>query len=127
MESLYIEIYYDVKKNKNITEIKSEMSNLGYNYGSEDYYFLHEMEGIRKSITKDIIVGIFLFNANNLSNFIDFLKVIKRKKYFTINVIYYNNGTDKLIYSQEKKNSDILIKKESSDTNFIREIINSIL
>lgn len=127
MESLYIEIYYDVKKNKNITEIKSELNELGFTYGSEDNYFLHEMEGTRKTITKDLIVSIFLFNSNNLSNFIDFLKVIKRKKYLNINVIYYNNGTEKLIYPEDKKKNDNYNKKETSDTNFIKEIINSIL
>lgn len=127
MESLYIEIYYDVKKNKNITEIKSELNEMGYTYGSEDNYFLHEMEGTRKTITKDIIISIFLFNSNNLSNFIDFLKAIKRKKYLNINVIYYNNGTEKLIFPEDKKKNDNYNKKETSDTNFIKEIINSIL
>ena len=134
METLYTEIYYDIKKNKSISEIKDELSNIAEIYGAEDNYNLHEMEGIRKTITKDILISVFLFNSNNLSNYIDFLKYIKRKIYFQINVIYYNNGTEKLIYSNTKMNNENNNqrkeknqRKETSDTNFIKEIINSIL
>jgi len=134
METIYTEIYYDIKKNNSITEIKNELSYIAETYGAEDNYNLHEMEGRRKTITKDVLISVFLFNSNNLSNYIDFIKYIKRKKYFQINVIFYNNGTEKLIYSIDKKNNEIneinetkKQKKETSDTNFIKEIINSIL
>jgi len=124
METLYTEIFYDVKKNKSITQIKGELSNIAEIYGAEDNYNLHEMEGIRKTITKDILISVFLFNSSNLSNYIDFLKYIKRRNYLQVNVIYYNNGTDKLIYSIDKNKKE---KRETSDTNFIKEIVNSLL
>jgi len=131
METLYTEIFYDVKKNKSITQIKGELSNIAEIYGAEDNYNLHEMEGIRKTITKDILISVFLFNSSNLSNYIDFLKYIKRRNYLQVNVIYYNNGTDKLIYSIDKNKKDIIKnkkeKRETSDTNFIKEIVNSLL
>jgi len=131
METLYTEIFYDVKKNKSITQIKDELSNIAEIYGAEDNYNLHEMEGTRKTITKDILISVFLFNSSNLSNYIDFLKYIKRSNYLHINVIYYNNGTDKLIYNIDKKEKDIvknkIEKRETSDTNFIKEIVNSLL
>lgn len=131
METLYTEIFYDVKKNKSITQIKGELSNIAEIYGAEDNYNLHEMEGIRKTITKDILISVFLFNSSNLSNYIDFLKYIKRRNYLQVNVIYYNNGTDKLIYSIDKNKKDIIKnkkeKRETSDTNFIKEIVNSFL
>jgi hypothetical protein len=128
METLYTEIFYDVKKNKSISQIKQELSNIAEIYGAEDNYNLHEMEGRRKIITKDIIIGVFLFNSNNLSNYIDFLKYIKRKNYLHINVIYYNNGTDKLIYNNDKNKQNIIEnKRDTSDTNFIKEIVNSLL
>ena len=124
METWYTEIFYDVKKNKSITQIKGELSNIAEIYGAEDNYNLHEMEGIRKTITKDILISVFLFNSSNLSNYIDFLKYIKRRNYLQVNVIYYNNGTDKLIYSIDKNKKE---KRETSDTNFIKEIVNSLL
>ena len=131
METLYTEIFYDVKKNKSITEIKRELSNIAEIYGAEDNYNLHEMEGTRKTITKDILISVFLFNSSNLSNYIDFLKYIKRRNYLQVNVIYYNNGTDKLIYNIDKNKKDIIKnkteKRETSDTNFIKEIVNSLL
>ena len=131
METLYTEIFYDVKKNKNITQIKDELSNIAEIYGAEDNYNLHEMEGTRKTITKDILISVFLFNSSNLSNYIDFLKYIKRRNYLQVNVIYYNNGTDKLIYSIDKNKKDIvknkIEKKDTSDTNFIKEIITPLL
>ena len=131
METLYTEIFYDVKKNKSITQIKDELSNIAEIYGAEDNYNLHEMEGTRKTITKDILISVFLFNSNNLSNYIDFLKYIKRRNYLHVNVIYYNNGTDKLIYNNDKNIKDIvknkIEKRETSDTNFIKEIVNSLL
>lgn len=131
METLYTELYYNVKKNKSITEIKKELSDIAEFYKAEDNYNLHEIEGIRKTITKDILVSVFLFNSNNLSNYIDFLKYVKKRNYLEVNVIYYNNGTDKLIYSSEKNNKDSITKKfkerETSDTNFIKEIVNSLL
>lgn len=131
METLYTEIFYDVKKNKSISEIKDELSNIAEIYGAEDNYNLHEMEGTRKTITKDILISVFLFNSSNLSNYIDFLKYIKRRNYLHVNVIYYNNGTDKLIYNIDKSKKDIVKnkteKRETSDTNFIKEIVNSLL
>lgn len=134
METLYTEIFYDVKKNKSITQIKDELSNIAEIYGAEDNYNLHEMEGTRKTITKDILISVFLFNSSNLSNYIDFLKYIKRRNYLQVNVIYYNNGTDKLIYSIDKNKKDLVKnkiekreKRETSDTNFIKEIVNSLL
>lgn len=131
METLYTELYYNVKKNKSITEIKKELSDIAEFYKAEDNYNLHEIEGIRKTITKDILVSVFLFNSNNLSNYIDFLKYVKKRNYLQVNVIYYNNGTEKLIYSSEKNNKDSITKKfkerETSDTNFIKEIVNSLL
>lgn len=131
METLYTEIFYDVKKNKSITQIKDELSNIAEIYGAEDNYNLHEMEGTRKIITKDILISVFLFNSSNLSNYIDFLKYIKRRNYLHVNVIYYNNGTDKLIYNIDKKEKDIvknkIEKKDTSDTNFIKEIITPLL
>jgi hypothetical protein len=131
METLYTEIFYDVKKNKSISEIKDELSNIAEIYGAEDNYNLHEIEGTRKTITKDILISVFLFNSSNLSNYIDFLKYIKRRNYLHVNVIYYNNGTDKLIYNIDKSEKDIVKnkteKRETSDTNFIKEIVNSLL
>ena len=131
METLYTDIFYDVKKNKSISEIKDELSNIAEIYGAEDNYNLHEMEGTRKTITKDILISVFLFNSSNLSNYIDFLKYIKRRNYLHVNVIYYNNGTDKLIYNIDKSKKDIVKnkteKRETSDTNFIKEIVNSLL
>jgi hypothetical protein len=131
METLYTEIFYDVKKNKSIRQIKDEFSNIAEIYGAEDNYNLHEMEGTRKIITKDILISVFLFNSSNLSNYIDFLKYIKRKNYLHVNVIYYNNGTDKLIYNIDKNKKDIvknkIEKRQTSDTNFIKEIITSLL
>lgn len=131
METLYTEIFYDVKKNKSISEIKCELSNIAEIYGAEDNYNLHEIEGTRKTITKDILISVFLFNSSNLSNYIDFLKYIKRRNYLHVNVIYYNNGTDKLIYNIDKSKKDIVKnkteKRETTDTNFIKEIINSLL
>jgi hypothetical protein len=131
METLYTEIFYDVKKNKSISEIKCELSNIAEIYGAEDNYNLHEIEGTRKTITKDILISVFLFNSSNLSNYIDFLKYIKRRNYLHVNVIYYNNGTDKLIYNIDKSKKDIVKnkteKRETSDTNFIKEIVNSLL
>ena len=131
METLYTEIFYDVKKNKSITQIKGELSNIAEIYGAEDNYNLHEMEGIRKTITKDILISVFLFNSSNLSNYIDFLKYIKRRNYLHVNVIYYNNGTDKLIYTNDKNIKDRIKnkieKRETSDTNFIKEIITPLL
>ena len=131
METLYTEIFYDVKKNKSISQIKDELSNIAEMYGAEDNYNLHEMEGTRKTITKDILISVFLFNSSNLSNYIDFLKYIKRRNYLHVNVIYYNNGTDKLIYNIDKSKKDIVKnkteKRETSDTNFIKEIVNSLL
>jgi hypothetical protein len=131
METLYTEIFYDVKKNKSISEIKCELSNIAEIYGAEDNYNLHEIEGTRKTITKDILISVFLFNSSNLSNYIDFLKYIKRRNYLHVNVIYYNNGTDKLIYNIDKSEKDIVKnkteKRETSDTNFIKEIVNSLL
>ena len=131
METLYTEIFYDVKKNKSITQIKDELSNIAEIYGAEDNYNLHEIEGTRKTITKDILISVFLFNSSNLSNYIDFLKYIKRRNYLHVNVIYYNNGTDKLIYNIDKSKKDIVKNKterrDTSDTNFIKEIVNSLL
>lgn len=131
METIYTEIFYDVKKNKSISEIKDELSNIAEIYGAEDNYNLHEIEGTRKTITKDILISVFLFNSSNLSNYIDFLKYIKRRNYLHVNVIYYNNGTDKLIYNIDKSKKDIVKnkteKRETSDTNFIKEIVNSLL
>lgn len=131
METLYTEIFYDVKKNKNILQIKDELSNIAEIYGADDNYNLHEIEGLRKTVTKDTLISVFLFNSNNLSNYIDFLKYIKRKNYLHVNVIYYNNGTDKLIYNIDKNKKDIvknkIEKRQTSDTNFIKEIITSLL
>ena len=128
METLYTEILYDVKKHKNISQIKVELSNIAEIYGADDNYNLHEIEGIRKTLTKDTLISVFLFNSNNLSNYIDFLKYIKRKNYLYINVIYYNNGGEKLIYNNDKnKQNAIENKRDTSDTNFIKEIVNSLL
>ena len=110
-----IELSFDLRKNKNFSEIKQLLSSLANKYKSSNYYFTHEIEGHGGVIDINDCINTVNFNDYDISNLLNYLKNIKKMKFIKIECIYSDNEGINIIYTSKKYNSnDDLFKRKGT-------------
>lgn len=98
-----IEISFDISKHNNITDIKTEITNLALDYNCENYYYYNcEYDESHKFPRNHYIIAVE-FNDNNIFDCSNFLKLIKKQPGIHIECIYEdeNDIKCKLIYASK--------------------------
>ena len=122
---LTIELSFDIIKNREISSIQNELSDLCEKNNCVKRYFTYEIEGESTYVsTNECILTV---NFDKLDEIINFMKEIQKKKYLKIDCIYRENKKSELefIYTSKKycmNNSEHNQKKVKSIYNK-REII----
>lgn len=95
MTDFTIYLVINLKKNKNIEELKMFMKEGAYNCNCVSEYFNHETEGINCEIKKNnIIYAVEFDNINSLYNYIGYIKslnVIEIESIYNYNEIIFGS------------------------------------
>jgi len=114
-----IEISFNILKKANVIGINYDMISLAKNYGCENYYYV-DLENKNKSYRKLYVIA-FYFEQDNISNFIEFIKNVKKTKSNKIDCIYDDNILCKMIYASGyylKKIDKVLAIKYKQLSNY---------
>tara|TARA_Y100000592_G_C5345646_1_gene256382 strand:- start:181 stop:579 length:399 start_codon:yes stop_codon:yes gene_type:complete len=95
MTDFTIYLVINLKKNRNIEELKMLIKEGAYNCNCISEYFNHETEGINCEIKKNnIIYAVEFDNINNLYNYIEYIKslnVIEIESIYNYNEIIFGS------------------------------------
>ncbi len=102
-----IELAFDARKHNNVTETKSRLETLAYEYGCERFYTIHEAEADYKHIYRNHSVTIIIFsgeNTNEINNFLDFIRIVKKERRNGIHIesVYKDDGSYTLLHASPK-------------------------
>ena len=95
-----IDLALDVKKNGDLTKQKDTLKKFGGTNNNVYYYGTHEIGGIHRTITRNHYVMTFMFETEN--DIISFIKIVKEKSSFQIEMIGYDDCIYKIIYASKK-------------------------
>jgi len=95
-----IDLALDVKKNGDLTKQKDTLKKFGETNNNVYYYGTHEIGGIHRTITRNHYVMTFMFETEN--DIISFIKIVKEKSSFQIEMIGYDDCIYKIIYASKK-------------------------
>lgn len=113
-----VEVSFDTRKHKDITDIKHQLKEISYNCGGDGGIFLHEFEGIGKSITSNICVFISCFDYYDE----DYYNTIDSYYYPEFEYLFLDSNQSQVI-SPEAKNCQLFIHKIRMINNVFLETI----
>lgn len=113
-----IELFFDLKKVKNITLTKELLIELAHNSNCSMQYFIHEIDGHSRIIDNNTCIYYINFSQDNFNNLINMIQIIRENKSELFkNIIFdciYEDGEDnKMIYASH--NYIKLINKAHQD------------
>ena len=97
-----IELSFDVRKSGSLVSEKQRRRRLAMDYLCNIQYFMHEIEGHGKSITRSDIIQVVIFETEKLESFLDFVKAVRRDKEVHVECIYQDDCTCDLLYASPK-------------------------
>jgi len=129
--SYRIELSFDLRKTKNITEMKKNISDLALKNEKEICFFSYEMSGNGRTINRSHVVGTLYFPEE--FNIINFIKSIKKIPGIYIESVGIDNIKFNLTYASKKylnfmdkyKSKDYLNNREDLLSQY-KNIINQI-
>jgi len=96
-----IEISFDLTKHSNVSDLKTEITNLALDYNCDHYYYYNcEYENSHKFPRNHYIIAV-AFNDDNIFDCAEFLKSIKNTHGIHIECIYEDEIKCKLIYASK--------------------------
>ena len=98
--SFRIEISFDLRKIKNITEMKKKINDLALKNEKEICYFSYELMGHGRTINRNHLIGILYFYEEY--NIINFIKSIKNLSKIYIECIGIDDIKFNIIYASKK-------------------------
>jgi len=98
--SYRIELSFDLRKTKNITEMKKKIRDLALKNKKEICFFSYEMMGHSRIIHRSHVVGTLYFSEE--SHIINFIKSIKKIPEIYIESVGIDNIKFILIYASKK-------------------------
>jgi len=98
--SYRIELSFDLRKTKNITEMKKNIRDLALKNKKEICFFSYEMMGHNRTIHRRHVVGTLYFSEE--SHIINFIKSIKKIPEIYIESVGIDNIKFILIYASKK-------------------------
>ena len=96
-----IEISFDLRKRKNMTETKNLIINYAFNNMCESYFSEHEIYGKNRKIHRNHYIMTFLF-AESDKKVATFLRNIKNTTNVYIESVGYDNIIYKLMWASKK-------------------------
>jgi len=96
-----IEISFDMTKHSNVSDLKTEITNLALDYNCDHYYYYNcEYDESHKFPRNHYIIAV-AFNDNNIFDCANFIKLVKKTTGIHIECIYEddNDIKCKLIYA----------------------------
>lgn len=96
-----IEVSFNARKHNNVTELKSTIDNLAYDYNCERCYTMHEIDGIDNKIKNHQSVTMITFDYQEVNNFIEFIQSLKRERRNGIQIesVYEDDCVYKILYA----------------------------
>ena len=98
--SYRIELSFDLRKTKNISEMKKKIRDLALKNEKEICFFSYEMMGHNRTINRNHVVGTLYFSEE--SHIINFIKSIKKIPEIYIESVGIDNIKFILIYASKK-------------------------
>ena len=98
--SFRIEVSFDIRKTKNVTEMKELIKKLSIKNSAEMCFFDHEIMGHGRTINRNHAIAIAYFPEQK--KLINFIKTIKKIKQIYIESIGMDDGLFILIYASKK-------------------------
>lgn len=95
-----IDLALDIKKYGDLTTQKETLKTFGEENNHVYYYGTHEIGGIHRTITRNHYVMTFMFETE--IDIISFIKIVKEKSSFQIEMIGYDDCMYKIIYASKK-------------------------
>lgn len=101
-----IELFFDLKKIKNITLTKEFLTELAYNTNCSMKYFIHEIDGHSRIIDNNTCIYYMNYSEENFNNLINLITIIKENtddllKNVIIDCIYEDGETYNMIYASQ--------------------------
>ena len=97
-----IELSFDVRRNVNMISEKQRKRELAAEYQCDIQYFMHEIEGNRRTIIRSDIVQVVIFETDKLQEFLEFVKIVRKDSNSHIECIYQDDCTCELLYASPK-------------------------
>ena len=99
-----IELSFNARKHNNVTTLKTRIDNMAYEYNCERCYTMHEIDGIDNKITNHQSVTMITFDYDNITKFIEFIKLLKkeRRNGIYIESVYEDDCVYKILYASAK-------------------------
>jgi len=99
-----IELFFDLKKVKNITLTKEFLCDLALEYNCSMQYFIHEIDGHSRIIDTNTCIYYINFSEENFDNLINLIKLIKTNTFeiienVFIDCIYEDGEASNIIYA----------------------------
>jgi hypothetical protein len=101
-----IELFFDLKKVKNITLTKEILIDLAHNSNCSMQYFIHEVDGHSRIIDNNTCIYYINFSQENFNNLINLIQIIRENKSelfknVIIDCIYEDGDDYNMIYSSQ--------------------------
>lgn len=97
-----VEVSFDIRVQKNVTEFKNKLQETAYESDCETLYFIHEMEGKGKKIQRNHCIFVVSFQCDQGEDIIYFLKTMRDNSCVYIESIYEDEGVCNLIHASPK-------------------------
>ena len=101
-----IELFFDLKKVKNITLTKELLIELAHNSNCSMQYFIHEVDGHSRIIDNNTCIYYINFSEENFNNLINMILIIRENKSdlfknVIIDCIYEDGNEYNIIYASQ--------------------------
>ena len=99
-----IEISNDVRKPNKLLKNMQERRQMAEDHMCEMQYFMHEIEGKKRTIIRNDSIQVVIFNSEQFENLLNFIVNIRKTKSFYIECIYRddNISTNDLLFVSPK-------------------------
>ena len=97
-----IELSFDIRNSGSVVSQKQRRRQLATDYLCNIQYFMHEIEGYRKTTTRNDVVQVVIFETEKLENFLGFVKAVRKDREVHVECIYQDDRTCDLLYASPK-------------------------
>ena len=97
-----IEISNDVRKPNKLLKNIQERRQMAEDHMCEMQYFMHEIEGKKRTIIRNDSIQVVIFNSEQFENLLNFIVNIRKTKSFYIECVYRDDNTCNLLFVSPK-------------------------
>jgi len=93
-----VELSFDIRKNPSINTLCHQQRTLAKQYNCDFQYFMNEVEGMGKKFIKNDCIHVVIFNEDNYTDMLSFLKYILKQRSMYIECVYREDNSCNLLY-----------------------------